>query len=1433
MKCVRALLLLYVFVSSITLGATYHVPSDYPTIQEGINAAVSGDTVEVADNTYTGTNNKNLSFSGKAITVISANGAENCVIDCENDGYGFAFNSSETQDSILDGFTITHGFQSGMNGGAVRINNASPTIQNCIINDNNGQNGGGIHCEGGNPKIIGCHILANTTTGSGGGAWFHSSRPEIVSCIFDSNQSAQYGAGIFLSNFSVFITGCNFTNNVVIGNYSGGGIHLITIELSTITNSVFTGNEAFTGGGVYSDGGGNRNTFFNCLIYGNTSRTGAGAGIYSYDYTQLLNCTIADNTGTGIYFAYDGCKARDTISWGNSSAALVGADQDVTFSCIQEGYYGIGNIDMDPMFITGPDGDYYLSKIASGQAANSPCNNRGSDYSAQICFLMADGFVCMNEMTTRTDQIKDNGLVNLGYHYERSSFATATPTPIGTIPTPTSTPIHTPQIISVPGDYNSIQVAIFYAFNGDTVRVADGTYTGTWNTNLDFLGKAIAVESENGPDTTVIDCENSGKGVIFQGLEGHDAILDGFTIINGDTSASRSANGGGIEIYQSSPTIRNCNITNCTAVDGGGLYCLEGSPIIYNCEIHDNQASDEGGGMWFEMSDISISKCRFESNASTNSGGGIHLKFSGATIMRCEFIGNASIGDNKGGGIYFHTNSRSELADCEFEYNIADFGSAIYSDCGSHRGYITNCVIHHGTTWDSGSAALVAEEYTIISNCTITGNSGGGVRFISGGGGMTDSISWGNTGNAVIGVENVTFCDIEGGYYGAGNIDQDPLFVTGPDGDYFLSHVGTGHPSNSPCINRGSDLSSAICFPTDLGTICMSELTTRTDGLKDTLLVNLGYHYRPGTVATATPTPTGTIPSPTETPAHTPQIIHVPGDSSTIQGAIYAAGDGDTVLVADGIYTGTGNKDIDFLGKAITVVSETGPNATIINCQGSGRGVIFQGDEGNDSVLDGFRIFNGNTTASRSEHGAGIEIYDSAPTIQNCIISNCTAYHGGGIYCYSGSPVITNCKMKNNAANGSGGGAYFINSHPEIIDCTFDANQSGSNGGGIFMGNYTALMSGCIFLNNQTTGLANGGGIYLSTNEDADITSCAFSENEAESGAAICSFGLSLNVRISNCLLVNNTARNSSGGTLFALDHTLVSNCTIADNSGYGLVSQVAADSSAIDTIIWGNTSSISGSPTVTVSNVQGGYAGNGNIDSNPLFVAGTWGDYYLDQTGLNPSVDSGSRSASEICFPGSNGEFCMDEVSTNINSVSDTGMVDMGFHYPAGATPTPTATPQLGILQGYVELDRSTPAPNASWIIDVEVTLCSAGENIAEYTTTSDENGFFSVETLSGVFDVRIKGTHTLANVVPGIVIPSGSTSSDVYSGDLLEGDANNDNVIISSDFFILRDAYNSALGDPNYDAGADFNQDDLVTSIDFFMLRDNYNVAGESCGI
>ena len=132
-------------------------------------------------------------------------------------------------------------------------------------------------------------------------------------------------------------------------------------------------------------------------------------------------------------------------------------------------------------------------------------------------------------------------------------------------------------------------------------------------------------------------------------------------------------------------------------------------------------------------------------------------------------------------------------------------------------------------------------------------------------------------------------------------------------------------------------------------------------------------------------------------------------DYTTIQAAIEACVDGDTVVVAPDTYSGPGNYNISFKGKAITVQS-TDPgdpqvvNSTVIDCLGapSTRGFVFQSGETSDSKLAGFKITGGNNFL-----GGGIYCFNgSSPSISNCVITGNSAVFGGAVAVGNNNVVV-------------------------------------------------------------------------------------------------------------------------------------------------------------------------------------------------------------------------------------------------------------------------------------------------------------------------------------------------------------------------------------------------------------------------------------------
>jgi len=181
--------------------------------------------------------------------------------------------------------------------------------------------------------------------------------------------------------------------------------------------------------------------------------------------------------------------------------------------------------------------------------------------------------------------------------------------------------------------YPTIQSGINACANGDTVLVADGTYTGVGNRNLNFSGRAITVRSENGPADCIIDAGSAARGFIFSGGETANAVVEGFTITNGDTVND----GGAFTVANSDPTIRNCIIYNCEASALGGAMSFSASDsVVENCVIVGNESVVAyGGGLAFGVgSTVTVVNCTIADNRA-DAGGAFHAVDSNPTFINC------------------------------------------------------------------------------------------------------------------------------------------------------------------------------------------------------------------------------------------------------------------------------------------------------------------------------------------------------------------------------------------------------------------------------------------------------------------------------------------------------------------------------------------------------------------------------------------------------------------------------------------------------------------------------------------------------------------------------------------------------------------------------------------------------------------------------
>ena len=330
------------------------VPTDAADILTAIGLANPNDDIvlEQVGTPFQGANNRNNDPGGlDPLTIEGETGDPiDVVVDCQNvdPARGFLINNGETATCILQNITVENGNITGGQGGGIFCQSSHPTITNCIIKN-------------------------NTSSHGGGGIRFYLSNSTLNNCVITGNSGGVLG---------------------------GGGIEANTSNI-TLNNCILTGNSAKYGGGLH----------------------------LAYSTQTLNNCTIADNSGSllggGLSCTENNVVITDSIIWGNTSGTIPSHQLYIYASTIvtlnycdysngagdihNDGTLNITNsITTDPLFIVGPQGNYYLSQIAAGQGADSPAVDAGSDTAANLG---------MDDKTTRTDRVADEGQVDMGWHY--------------------------------------------------------------------------------------------------------------------------------------------------------------------------------------------------------------------------------------------------------------------------------------------------------------------------------------------------------------------------------------------------------------------------------------------------------------------------------------------------------------------------------------------------------------------------------------------------------------------------------------------------------------------------------------------------------------------------------------------------------------------------------------------------------------------------------------------------------------------------------------------------------------------------------------------------------------------------------------------------------------------------------------------------------
>ncbi|MHC4866303.1 MAG: S8 family serine peptidase [Planctomycetota bacterium] len=616
----------------------------YDTIQGALDEANDLDLIRVHPGTYYET----IDFKGVNCTLTSTDPNDPCVVAATiidaNGGYrAVYFHNSEDANSVLNGLTVKNGTYSIY---CSSVPTASPTVTNCVIK------------------------------GSAMGMYYFSGDPTIRNCTVVNNNY-----GIVCSTGTGTIENCLIEDNVTAGIYAFGAT---TIRYNEIRENAYVGIYLY-----YSSASVTTN-----WIYDNGSH---GVRFHHSPSAILRNNTIVGNTSAGIY-KYSGSQPTisNCIIWDNGDD-LNGCS--ATYSCIEDGDSGTGNISDDPCFFDYNSRDLHLTW-------SSPCIDSGDpngDYTGEKDI---DG----------EDRVID-GRVEMGAD-EFFQYAIC--------------------YVDVNGDdsngtswahaFTDINSAVTAARGGDEIWVAKGTYVLTDTINVDeaicIYGGFDATETQRSQrdwenNVTTVDGNDSVRCFYVSA----DCTVDGLTITKGHAHVSGNRKGAGMYLHYCDPNIANCTFSDNESHDnGGGMHNLGSSPTITNCTFSNNECGDEGGAICNRHgSSPVLTDCTFTNNSAPDEGGGIaNITACHPVFTNCAFTSNSA--DYNGGGMRNENNSDPVLTNCTFKLNTAKRGGGMHNDNYSQPTLVDCNFISNAASRDGGGMYSDETGDATLINCVFYDN---------------------------------------------------------------------------------------------------------------------------------------------------------------------------------------------------------------------------------------------------------------------------------------------------------------------------------------------------------------------------------------------------------------------------------------------------------------------------------------------------------------------------------------------------------------------------------------------------------------------------------------------------------------------------------------------------------------------------------------